>query len=101
VHDGADPRDELPLIDLAEAPPMLDGAAAATRRSPSGHDLAFTAVTRDHQPSAWARDAMYGGGLLLGALVLASAWLASGANTRRRRRPAAQTTAVIRERSRL
>ncbi|MDX6652175.1 MAG: hypothetical protein QOJ38_956 [Solirubrobacterales bacterium] len=45
--------------------------AAATRLEPGRDRLAFTALAHRDQPSAWARDALWGGGLALMALTLA------------------------------
>jgi hypothetical protein len=61
-------------VDLADAPSMPPGAAT-TRREPRRPDLPMTAIRSDHQPSAWVRGALYGGGLTLAAFILASGWL--------------------------
>jgi hypothetical protein len=57
-------------VDRADAPNVPE-AASMTRRPPD-RPLAFTAPRRAAQPSAWARDALIGGGLGIAALVLAA-----------------------------
>jgi hypothetical protein len=44
----------------------------------------FRALPSRAQPSAWARDALYGGGITLAALLLASTWLIARPRPRRR-----------------
>ena len=80
-----DPREDL-LVDIAPAPSMPPGAAI-TRREPERPDMQMTGLEHDHQPSAWLRNAGYGGGLTIAALVLAGGWL----TVRPRRRPAPAT----------
>jgi hypothetical protein len=54
--------------------------AAMTRHEPN----AFTALSHRDQPSAWARDLQWGGGLTLMALVLAFGWMTVRPTPRRR-----------------
>jgi hypothetical protein len=58
--------------------PFTRAAPADDRRHP------FTRVAHADQPSAWARGALYGGGMTIAALLLATAWTAW---PRPRRRP--------------
>jgi len=58
-------------VDLAAQPPSADGSSSMSRNE-------FRALAHREQPSAWARDALLGGGLGLAALLLAL-----GANTAR------------------
>jgi hypothetical protein len=68
----------------AEVDPV-DGKSFPATRLPGGKDgLAFTAIQRHDQPSAWARGALYGGGLGLAALVLAFGWTTLRPTPRRR-----------------
>jgi hypothetical protein len=60
-----------------------DGTQAATRLDQS-RDLAFTAHADPHQPSAWSRDLLYGGGLGIAALTLALGWSMLRPGPRRR-----------------
>jgi hypothetical protein len=53
--------------DLAQAPPTARDAAFSRTERPH----AFTAISHREQPSAWARDVLYAGGLGIAALVLA------------------------------
>jgi hypothetical protein len=65
--------------DLATKPPGSHGATMSRlERHP------FTAVHSAEQPSVWTRGLLYGGGLTLGALLLAMTWTAW---PRPRRRP--------------
>ena len=90
AEESVDPRDNL-LVDIAPAPSMPPGAAT-TRRAHERPELQMTALHSDDQPSAWVRNAGYGGGLTVAALVLAAGWLA--VRSRRRPRPAPATTAT-------
>jgi hypothetical protein len=67
--------------DLANSPDAEIGTQAATR-----HKHEFTALTDRDQPSAWARDALLGGGIGIAALVLALG-LRTARPTPRRREP--------------
>jgi hypothetical protein len=59
-----------------------------TRRTPDGGGRhAFTAVTGRHQPSAWSRDLLYGGGLAGAALILALGFTLVRPGPRRREPP--------------
>jgi hypothetical protein len=58
--------------------PLPPRGAEATRRSPLRPDLPMRALARPDQPSAWARNALYGGGLALAALCLALGWSSIG-----------------------
>jgi hypothetical protein len=60
------------------------GTQAATRRDPP-RDLAFSAHAERHQPSAWTRDLLYGGGLGVAALTLALGFSLLRPGPRRRR----------------
>jgi hypothetical protein len=82
-----DLHEPLWVPDLAQAPAMPPGAAS-TRRDP----LPMTAVRTAAQPSAWARDALYGGALTLAALILTTGWL--GVRPRRRPGVASVSTAA-------
>jgi hypothetical protein len=75
------------------------GESNAATRLDQGGDLAFTAHETREQPSAWTRSVLYGGGLGLGALVLALSWslLRPGP---RRRQPELPAPAWARDRSR-
>jgi len=70
------------LVDIGDGPPLPHGAAA-TRKDTRRMDLPMTALTHGSHPSAWERDALYGGGLVLAALVLASGWTIMRPGTRR------------------
>nr|MDQ4042056.1 hypothetical protein [Actinomycetota bacterium] len=70
------------LVDSAPAPSMPPGAAT-TRRTHERPEMQMTALPSADQPSAWVRNAGYGGGLTLAAMVLSGGWLA----VRSRRRP--------------
>jgi hypothetical protein len=76
-----DPRDPL-LVDIGDGPPLPHGAAA-TRKDTRRTDLAMTALTHGSHPSTWGRDALYGGGLVIAGLVLASGWMIMRPGTRR------------------
>jgi hypothetical protein len=43
----------------------------------------MTALTHGSHPSTWGRDALYGGGLVIAGLVLASGWMIMRPGTRR------------------
>jgi hypothetical protein len=73
VDEALDPGAALGRFDLANEPPMPDGAEA-TRRQRDRPQGSMTAIGSAQQPSAWTRDLFYGGGLALAALVLASGW---------------------------
>jgi hypothetical protein len=64
--------------DMAGVPDSPHGAAM-TR-----HENNFTALAHRDQPSAWARDLQWGGGLTLMALVLAFGWITVRPGPRRR-----------------
>lgn len=66
--------------------PMDFSGSEATRRERVPPAASFTPLVRQEQPSAWARGALYGGGLTLMALVLAFGWV-HGRPTPRRREP--------------
>jgi len=61
------------------------GNSQASTRLDRPRDLAFTAHTDRHQPSAWSRDLLYGGGLGMAALTLALGWSLMRPGPRRRR----------------
>jgi hypothetical protein len=58
--------------DLAQDRPA---PKAMTRRAPDRAAASFSPLARREQPSAWARGALYGGGLGLAALAFSAAWL--------------------------
>lgn len=71
----------------AQAPANAAGErsqSASTRRDTT-RQLNFTALAQRDQPSAWSRDALYGGGLALAALVLACTWVTVRPRPRGRR----------------
>jgi hypothetical protein len=70
-----------------------------TRRERDRPDPSFTTLRHSEQPSAWARNALYGGGLGIMAFVLAAGWVA-GRPTPRRRPPEAPAPAFSRARHR-
>jgi hypothetical protein len=70
--------------DLAQEPPASKGAM--TRRKVDRPEPSFSTLARPGQPSAWARGALYAGGLSLAALAFCAAWLI-GRPTPRRRTP--------------
>ncbi|HEX2087853.1 MAG TPA: hypothetical protein VHF89_19360, partial [Solirubrobacteraceae bacterium] len=49
-----------------------------------GNSMAFAAYERREQPSAWARGALYGGGLTLAAFLMAMTWTTARPRARRR-----------------
>ena len=65
--------------DLASSPDSPTGTAF-TRHDPN----AFTALAHRDQPSAWARDLQWGGGLTLMSLVLWFGWITVRPTPRRR-----------------
>jgi hypothetical protein len=92
-------------VDLADKPPSADGTASATRLDPNAYVRAdrtpptqsFTPLSHHAQPSAWARDLQWGGGLTLMALVLAFGWI-TVRPTPRRREPELPAPAFARRR---
>ncbi|MDX6651266.1 MAG: hypothetical protein QOJ38_47, partial [Solirubrobacterales bacterium] len=77
--------------DLAQGPPEPKGSAmtrhdpnAATRRERVAPGQSITPLARHAQPSAWARDLQWGGGLTLMALVLALGFTTVRPGSRRR-----------------
>lgn len=81
ADEGVNPQD-------AQAPvnPVGDRSQAASTRRDTRRPLNFTAVEHAQQPSAWARDLLYGVGLGAAALVLALG-LRTVRPTPRRREP--------------
>jgi hypothetical protein len=77
-----------------------DGNKQASTRLDHPRDLAFTAHAERHQPSAWSRDLLYGGGLGLVALTLALGWSIMRPGPRRRQ-PELPAPAWARARRRL
>jgi hypothetical protein len=61
-----------------------DRPMPATRRTPDRAAASFSPLANREQPSAWARGALYGGGLGLGALAFTAAWLTLRPRARRR-----------------
>jgi hypothetical protein len=59
-----------------------NGSMSMTRRK--NEPLQYTARVRNAQPSAWSRDLLYGGGLIMGGLVLALGWTTVRPTPRRR-----------------
>jgi hypothetical protein len=87
--------------DLAQERPSGDGSAM-TRRDRTKLAPSFTFLTGSHarpQASAWSRDALYGGGLLLMAAVLALGYT-TVRPTPRRRRPELPAPAWVRNQRR-
>jgi hypothetical protein len=76
--ESADPSEAQGRQDNAQTP------NASMTRLDQTNNHPFTARARDAQPSAWARDAVAGGGLTLMALVLALGWTAMRPTPRRR-----------------
>ncbi|MDX6651306.1 MAG: hypothetical protein QOJ38_87, partial [Solirubrobacterales bacterium] len=72
---------------------------ASTRRDRVAPVQSFTPLASHHQPSAWARDLQWGGGLILMALVLAFGWI-TVRPTPRRREPELPAPAWIQNRRR-
>jgi hypothetical protein len=72
---------------------------ASTRRDRVVPVQSFTPLASHHQPSAWARDLQWGGGLTLMALVLAFGWI-TVRPTPRRREPELPAPAWIQNRRR-
>ena len=64
-----------------------DRPMPATRRAPDRAAASFSPLASREQPSAWARGALYGGGLGLGALAFTAAWLTLRPRARRREPP--------------
>ena len=61
-----------------------DSSAMTRRTNRRDQPYAFTALSERDQPSAWGRDALYGGGILIMAFLLAAGWSAAGPRSRRR-----------------
>lgn len=70
-EEGVDPSDAHGAINPMDSP---ERAFEAKRLEGDRRGLAFTSLERSGQPSAWARDLQWGGGLMLTALVLALGW---------------------------
>jgi hypothetical protein len=70
-------------VEIADAPNM-PGGAAMTRRERDRPVPSLTSLDRPAQPSAWARNALYGGGLGLAALAFTACWLTFRPRPRRR-----------------
>jgi hypothetical protein len=74
--------------DMAQGPPSSNSAAStrldATRGTRAKPAPSFTALAAQDQPSAWTQGALYGGGLTLGALILAFSWATLRPTPRRR-----------------
>ncbi|MDX6653174.1 MAG: Photosynthesis system assembly factor [Solirubrobacterales bacterium] len=77
--------------DLAQGPQSPTGSEmtrrdpnAATRLDRVSPGQSFTPLAHHNQPSAWARDLQWGGGLTLMALVLAFGWITVRPTPRRR-----------------
>jgi hypothetical protein len=84
-EEGADAQDKgaQANVDLADGSPADPGTASATRRDRVKPGASFTALSTRQQPSAWARGALYGGGISLAALLLAMTWLIGRPRPRR------------------
>ena len=93
-EEGAGEKAEQATGDLANAPEQANGAqmsrrgtdrpAPATRRAQDRPAPSFDLIMAREQPSAWARGALYGGGLGLAALAFTAAWLIARPRPRRR-----------------
>jgi hypothetical protein len=68
-----------------------------TRRDRPKLTPSFTLLAREAQPSAWSRGALYGGGLLLAAAVLALGFT-TVRPTPRRRQPSVPAPSYARRR---
>jgi hypothetical protein len=68
-QEGVNPQD-------AQAPTngVTSRDQAASTRLEQRRPLSFTAIANQNQPSAWARDALYGGGMALAAFAFALGW---------------------------
>jgi hypothetical protein len=64
-----------------------------TRFDPNRHP--FTALANHHQPSAWPRDLLYGGGITLAAAILALGFAILRPTPRHRRREPPQPAPVF------
>jgi hypothetical protein len=91
--------------DLAGSSDTTPGSAmtrhenSATRRDRIAPAQSFTPLAHHNQPSAWARDLQWGGGLTLMALVFAFGWI-TVRPTPRRRQPEVPAPAEARIRQR-
>jgi hypothetical protein len=81
---------------------MPEGAAQSTRHqlpftrhTPTRLAASLTVLSRRDQPSAWVRDALYGGGLLLAAAVLALGF-STVRPTPRRKEPSVPAASYVR-----
>jgi hypothetical protein len=90
---GSDNKVSDAAGDLAQTP--NEPGTAFTRHDPN----AFTALSHRDQPSAWARDLQWGGGLTLMSLVLFFGWI-TVRPTPRRRTPEVPSPAWARDRRR-
>jgi hypothetical protein len=97
---------ESSSVDIGDRPMSPDGAPMtrldkhpATRLDRSAPGQSFTPLAHHSQPSAWARDLQWGGGLTLMALVLAFGWI-TVRPTPRRRQPELPAPAYSRVRRR-
>jgi hypothetical protein len=79
--------------DMANTPPGPEQSMTRRDRIAPGHS--FTPLSHRGQPSAWARDLQWGGGLTLMALVLAFGWI-TVRPTPRRRQPELPAPAWVR-----
>jgi hypothetical protein len=77
--DATDARTE-PMTRLESKPPNQ----SYRRRDRISPGQSFTPLAGHHQPSAWARDLQWGGGLTLMALVLTFGWITVRPTPKRR-----------------
>ncbi|HEX2016729.1 MAG TPA: hypothetical protein VGN69_08545 [Solirubrobacteraceae bacterium] len=82
---GAESETQRAGGDLAQGPSSPD--QAMTRRDRVKLAPSFTFLTAHRQPSAWSRDALYGGGLLVMAAILALGYTTVRPTPRRRSGP--------------
>ncbi|MDX6651641.1 MAG: hypothetical protein QOJ38_422 [Solirubrobacterales bacterium] len=90
--DGASSQAQDATGDLATGRDAAPGASDMTRHDPNAFRRhaatppasSFTPLAHHSQPSAWARDLQWGGGLTLMALVLAFGWITARPTPKRR-----------------
>jgi hypothetical protein len=90
--DGASSQAQDATGDLATGRDAAPGASDMTRHDPNAFRRhaatppasSFTPLAHHSQPSAWARDLQWGGGLTLMALVLAFGWITVRPTPKRR-----------------
>ncbi|MDX6662262.1 MAG: hypothetical protein QOG09_364, partial [Solirubrobacterales bacterium] len=81
---AVDPGDAQGRIDSADSPNQMTRSDSAFSRHDGSDRGSPYVMTHRGQPSAWARDLQWGGGLTLMALVLAFGWITVRPTPRRR-----------------